>query len=145
MIYYNMSLINYIKKLYKEKEEKKYDTIYIMVDIHNTILKPTFNKKEKFEYFPYAKETLQILSNRNDVKLIMWSSCYSDRLDLYLNHFRENGIKFNFINCNPEYKNLSFACFDTKFYYDVGIDDKFGFDAENDWETLFLFFTEIYE
>jgi len=57
---------------------------------------------------------------------------------MYLEHFKENGIFFDYVNENPEYENLSFACFDTKFYYDIGIDDKFGFDANIDWEILYL-------
>lgn len=136
-----MGLIKYIDKLFKEKNEKGYETIYIMIDIHNTILKPSFDKEETFEYFPYAKEMLQIFSNMNDVKLIMWTSCYEDNIQMYLNHFKENGIIFDYANENPEYKDLSFACFKTKFYYDIGIDDKFGFDADADWKMLYLYFT----
>jgi hypothetical protein len=26
-----------------------------------------------------------------------------------------------------------------KFYYDIGIDDKFGFDAEIDWKEIYDF------
>lgn len=133
-----MGLIKYINKLFEEKKEMGYDTLYIMVDIHNTILKPSFDKKETFEYFPYAKETLQMLSAMEDVKLIMWTSSYEDKIVMYLDHFKENGIFFDYVNENPEYENLSFACFDTKFYYDIGIDDKFGFDANIDWEILYL-------
>lgn len=138
-----MSLIKYITKLFDERYDNGYDTIYIMVDIHNTILKPSFEKEETFIYFPYAKETLQLLSNMEDIKLIMWSSCYEDKILMYLEHFKENGIYFDYVNENPEYGNLSFACFDVKFYYDIGIDDKFGFDAEIDWEILYNTFKLI--
>lgn len=136
-----MGLLGYIDKLFKERLEKGYETIYIMVDIHNTILRPSFEKEETFEYFPYAKETLQFLSKLGYIKLIMWTSCYDDKIQMYLNHFKENDIIFDYANENPEYQNLSFACFDTKFYYDIGIDDKFGFDAETEWEKLYLYFT----
>lgn len=113
-----------------------------MVDVHNTILKPTFDKKETFEYFPYAKETLQLLSEKENIKLIMWTSSYDEKIQMYLKHFEENGIIFNFVNENKEYGNVSFACFDTKFYYDIGIDDKFGFDAEHDWKEIYTFLTK---
>ena len=132
-----MCLITYISTLLKSKEEKGYDKLYIMVDIHNTILVPTFSNNEIYEYFPYAKEVLQELSKREDIILIMWTSCYKDKIEEYLNHFKENGIIFDFVNENPLYKNLDFACFDTKFYYDIGIDDKFGFDANNDWFKIY--------
>lgn len=138
-----MGLIKYITKLFKEREDKGYATIYIMVDVHNTILKPTFECGETFEYFPFAKETLQMLSAMEGVKLIMWTSSYQDKIQMYLEHFKENGIVFSYVNENREYENLTFACFDTKFYYDIGIDDKFGFDAEHDWKKLYIFFQKI--
>ena len=137
-----MRLISYIEKVFNGLNNGSFKCIYIMVDVHNTILKPTFDKKETFEYFPYAKETLKLLSEKENIKLIMWTSSYDDKIKMYLKHFEENGIIFNFVNENKEYGNVSFACFDTKFYYDIGIDDKFGFDAENDWEEIYTFLTK---
>ena len=137
-----MGLISYIEKVFNGLNNGSFKCIYIMVDVHNTILKPTFDKKETFEYFPYAKETLKLLSEKENIKLIMWTSSYDDKIKMYLKHFEENGIIFNFVNENKEYGNVSFACFDTKFYYDIGIDDKFGFDAENDWEEIYTFLTK---
>lgn len=137
-----MRLISYIEKVFNGLNNGSFKCIYIMVDVHNTILKPTFDKKETFEYFPYAKETLKLLSDNENIKLIMWTSSYDEKIQMYLKHFEENGITFNFVNENKEYGNVSFACFDTKFYYDIGIDDKFGFDAENDWEEIYTFLTK---
>ena len=137
-----MRLISYIEKVFNGLNNGSFKCIYIMVDVHNTILKPTFDKKETFEYFPYAKETLQLLSEKENIKLIMWTSSYDEKIQMYLKHFEENGIIFNFVNENKEYGNVSFACFDTKFYYDIGIDDKFGFDAEHDWKEIYTFLTK---
>lgn len=137
-----MGLISYIEKVFNGLNNGSFKCIYIMVDVHNTILRPTFDKKETFEYFPYAKETLQLLSEKENIKLIMWTSSYDEKIQMYLQHFEENGIIFNFVNENKEYGNVSFACFDTKFYYDIGIDDKFGFDAEHDWKEIYTFLTK---
>ena len=137
-----MRLISYIEKVFNGLNNGSFKCIYIMVDVHNTILRPTFDKKETFEYFPYAKETLQLLSEKENIKLIMWTSSYDEKIQMYLRHFEENGIIFNFVNENKEYGNVSFACFDTKFYYDIGIDDKFGFDAEHDWKEIYTFLTK---
>ena len=137
-----MRLISYIEKVFNGLNNGSFKCIYIMVDVHNTILKSTFDKKETFEYFPYAKETLQLLSEKENIKLIMWTSSYDEKIQMYLKHFEENGIIFNFVNENKEYGNVSFACFDTKFYYDIGIDDKFGFDAEHDWKEIYTFLTK---
>lgn len=137
-----MRLISYIEKVFNGLNNGSFKCIYIMVDVHNTILRPTFDKKETFEYFPYAKETLKLLSEKENIKLIMWTSSYDEKIQMYLQHFEENGIIFNFVNENKEYGNVSFACFDTKFYYDIGIDDKFGFDAEHDWKEIYTFLTK---
>ena len=52
----------------------------------------------------------------------------------YIKVFEENGIHFDYINENPEVDNNELGNFDKKLYFNIGIDDKFGFDAENgDW------------
>ena len=66
-----------------------------------------------------------------------WSSCYQDKLEMYRKHFEDNDIYFDYINENPECNNSNYACFDNKFYFDIGIDDRFGFDAKNDWVELY--------
>ena len=98
-----MRLISYIEKVFNGLNNGSFKCIYIMVDVHNTILKPTFDKKETFEYFPYAKETLQLLSEKENIKLIMWTSSYDEKIQMYLKHFEENGIIFNFVNENKEF------------------------------------------
>lgn len=133
-----MSLFSYVESIFDKQKNGEFKTIYIMVDIHNTILKPSFNKDvENFEYFPFAKETLSLITSLPNVKLIMWTSSYDDKTEMYLKHFKDNGIVFDYVNSNPEYKDLPFASFKTKFYYDIGIDDKFGFDANIDWYNMF--------
>ncbi len=135
-----MNLIKYIDKVFNGG----YDVIYIMVDIHNTILKPSFNNEEKYEYFPYSKEVLSLLSLNKNIRLILWTSSFKDKIQQYLDNFSKNNIFFDYVNENPEYENTltPFACFDNKFYYDIGIDDKFGFDAEIDWKEIYDYLTK---
>ena len=45
----------------------------------------------------------------------------------------EEGIRFDYANENPEVGKTSFQNFEVKLYFNVGIDDKFGFEAETDW------------
>lgn len=130
-------LIKYLDKLLKLKEEKGWKYLYFMIDIHNTVIKPTYDKSLEFEFFPYAKECLQMLSKRNDVKLIMWTSSHHDVCEKYREEFRKYDVVFDYVNENPEMKNDDIRCLDSKFYYDLGIDDKFGFDAETDWKPLY--------
>lgn len=131
-----MSVTKVFNKLFRG--ERKYELIYIVVDVHNTILKPSFDKEETFEYFDCAKEVLQKLSKIPYVKLIMWTGCYPDKLEMYRKHFKENGIHFDYVNENPECKNSSYACLDKKFYFDLGFDDRFGFDPTSDWAMILL-------
>lgn len=123
---------------YKDFRDKKiYDKCYIMVDLHNTVFVPTFDNPENFKYFRWAKQCLQILSKIPWIKLIMWTSCYPDKLEMYRKHFEDNNIYFDYVNENPECNNSNYACFDNKFYFDIGIDDRFGFEAEKDWSELY--------
>lgn len=137
-----MSLFKYIEKVFKLQKNSKFEFIYILVDIHNTVLVSCFDKAETYIYYPYAEETLKLLSDNEHVKLIMWTSTYPNNIDMYLNHFKSKGINFDFVNENPEINNNSFACFDSKFFYDIGIDDKFGFNPNEDWYIIFKLLNE---
>jgi hypothetical protein len=59
-----------------------------------------------------------------------------------LEYFKANGISFDMVNSNSETKNNELSCFDEKTYFNVGIDDKFGFDAETDWEVVYNYLVE---
>jgi hypothetical protein len=76
------------------------------------------------------------MTNRDDICLILWSGCYDEQLDTYRGRFAEEGIRFDYANENPEVGKTSFQNFEVKLYFNVGIDDKFGFDAETDWVTV---------
>lgn len=131
-----MNLFKYIKNVLENREKNGYEYIYFLIDVHNTILIPSFDNEETFQYYNNAKEALQMLSNCKFIKMIMWTSSYPEKIRMYLNHFKENGINFDYANENPLMSNSSFGCFDTKFFYDIGIDDKFGFEAEKDWSLI---------
>lgn len=137
-------LVKYLDRLYRLKEERGFRVLYFMIDIHNTVLVPSYSRDESYTYFPYAKDVLQLLSKQENVRLIMWTSSHKEMISKYLEHFTSEGINFNYVNSNPEICNDSLRCLDTKFYYDVGIDDKFGFNALEDWKCIFDFLNEKY-
>ena len=116
--------------------EKNWEKIYVAVDIHDTILRACYDDEETYEYFPLAKETLQRMSLRKDICLILWSSCHRDKLEEYASHFLEDGVRFEYLNENPEVDNTRLQNFEEKLYMNVGLDDKFGFDAETDWDVI---------
>ena len=131
-----MSIISTFDNAFRQMRLRGWDCIYIAVDVHGTIFKPTYSTEENYDYYPYAKEVLQKFSNRKDVKLILWTASHPDMLEKYKVKLESDGIHIDYINENPEAENGDFANFDKKFYFNIGLDDKFGFDANNDWLDL---------
>ena len=82
------------------------------------------------------------MSHTEQISLILWSSCYKETINEYVKFFEDNGIFFDMVNINHETENTDLSCFDEKTYFNVGIDDKFGFDAENDWEIIYDYLVE---
>lgn len=135
-----MSILNAFKKAFEVQKKKGWDKIYVAVDIHETMMKPTWSSQKSTEYYDYCQIVLHHLSNREDVCLIQWSSSSPvNNLD-YQKEFRSRGINFNYINSNPEVQSTDYADFDSKFYANVIIDDKAGFDPEKEWLNLLIFF-----
>ncbi|MBR5656282.1 MAG: hypothetical protein IKW98_06315 [Prevotella sp.] len=128
-----MDITKAFEVAFNRKKAKNWGKIYVLVDIHDTILRACYENEETYDYYPYAKEALQLLTNREDICLILWSGCYEEQLDAYRSKFSEEGIHFDYANENPEVGNTSFQNFEAKLYFNVGIDDKFGFDGESDW------------
>ena len=77
-----------------------------------------------------------MLSERNDICMILWTACHPGPLADYIARFEEEGIHFDYVNCNPEVSNTELNNFDNKLYMNVGLDDKFGFEGEKDWEAV---------
>ena len=109
--------------------DRNWEKIYVLVDIHDTVFEACYHNKEEYKWFPYAKEALEIMSYSQRISLILWTSTHKEDIDRYLKVFKENGIKFDMVNINHETKNTDLSNFDEKTYFNVGIDDKFGFDA----------------
>ena len=119
--------------------------VHVAIDIHGTILKPTWNKNLSTEYYPLAKQTLQLMSKYNNIYMIMWTSSNNADCLKYSYRFYKNDICFNNINDNIECQNTEYADFSKKFYFDVGIDDRFGFNPYIDWIFLYLYFKLIHK
>lgn len=131
-----MSIVKAFDIAFNKMKTRKWDWIYVVVDIHDTIIKGDYNN-ETFDYYPYAKEVLQILSKREDIVLILWSSSHSKQLKEYYSNFIKDNIDFDFINENPIELTNYLQDFSKKFYFNVGIDDKFGFIPEIEWKELY--------
>lgn len=137
-----MSIEKSFDAAFKRMKERNWEKIYVLVDIHDTIFEACYHNKEEHKWYPYAKECLDILSHAQQISLILWTSTYKDVIDEYLEYFNKFGIKFDYVNINSETKNTDLSCFNEKTYFNVGIDDKFGFDGEIDWKILYDYLVE---
>lgn len=138
-----MSIIKSFEKASALKKERKWEYLYILIDLHDTVFKACYYDQETFEWFPYAKEALQLMSKRPDFKLILWSSTYFEKLTMYDRILAENDIHIDYFNINPECHNTFLSDFSQKLYFNVGIDDKFGFDPEKDWYKIYDYLSHL--
>ena len=72
------SIAKAFEAAFRRKEEKGWEKIYVVVDIHDTILHACYQNEETYDYMPYARPALQLMSSRDDICLILWSGCYPD-------------------------------------------------------------------
>ena len=132
-----MNIVRSFETAFKRMKEKGWDKIYILVDIHDTVFEATYSKDEYYRWFPYAKEALHLMSINPRISLILWSSSYTDAIEKYIDTFEKSKIHFDMVNVNKETEDNGLSCFAQKTYFNVGIDDKFGFDARVDWEMIY--------
>lgn len=128
-----------IEKTFKMKTERGWPEIYFCIDLHGTIIpsgKGPDDKSDKLEFYDDAKEVLQWLTNRKDIKLILWTGTPVERLKPVWDWFLENGVSFDFFNQNPDALNTPRSDFSRKFYFNVLLDDRAGFEPELDWSLI---------
>ena len=122
-----------IEKTFKTKAERNWHTIYFAVDLHGTIIKPGH---DKVEFYPDAISVVKWINKRPDCKIILWTSSHQSEISNFLYECQKNEIHFDFINENPLEGDSEKACFDKKFYFNILLDDKAGFNAETDWALI---------
>lgn len=126
-----------IEKAFKIKKERGWDTLYWAIDFHDTLFKAKYDKDQSVELYPYAGQVLEKLCKSNNI-LIAFSSTPTDKVQKICDYCQDIfGIHFKYINENPEYfPKTDYADFSKKFYYNVLLDDKAGFDPHTDWELI---------
>ena len=136
-----MNIVKTFDNAYERAKAKNWDYIYILVDMHGTIFTPSYLKEENYKYYPYAKEVLQLLSLYTDTKLILWTSTRPIDTIEYQKVFMNDDIYFDYLNENPEVERQptdpESLDLNQKFYFNIGIDDKFGFEPETDWKLIY--------
>lgn len=132
-----------IENGFKVMKERTWDKIYYLVDLHSTVIKPNYQAGNiPTEFYPDAKEVLQMITKREDICLIMYTCSHPHEILEYKEFFKGHGIVFEYVNVNPEVKTQEggYGCYDTKPYMNVLIDDKAGFDGETEWTVIKNYF-----
>lgn len=141
--FYNPSILDWIDKMFRHAEKREWFETYWAFDLHGVISKPDYRKKSKeIVYYPYAKETLQLMSKRNDIIMILYTSSYPEEVDKYMEVFESDNIHFKYVNENPDISDAkgSFGYYYNKPYFNVLFEDKAGFRADIDWYHIHKYF-----
>tara|TARA_R110000796_G_scaffold105733_2_gene216030 strand:+ start:1891 stop:2394 length:504 start_codon:yes stop_codon:yes gene_type:complete len=133
------------REIDKMDSSDDWDRIFLMFDLHGTIIKPNFIVgNTDIEYYPYAKETLQLISNRSDLDLNIYTCSHDIEVIEYQKKFKEDGIIFKYVNENPDVETSGYGNYEKKPYMNVLFEDKAGWDPTK-WKYIYDFFTERYE
>ena len=135
-----MSLQKAIERAFEKKRNggwKTWPLCWWQIDLHDCIIPGTYSRNNlNRELYPLAEEVLQWLSKRKDMGLILWTSSHKDAIDDILRWLAKKNIVFNHVNANPECPNTELCNFSNKFFTDIILDDKAGFDGKNDWYII---------
>ena len=116
---------------------KKWDRLYFAFDIHETIIIPNWSPdKVPTEFYPHAKEVLQMISRRKDIVKILFTCSHPHEIKVYLQLFKDHDIHIDYVNENPEVLNIKYGNYDKKPYFNVLFEDKAGFDPHEDWVAV---------
>jgi hypothetical protein len=143
-----MSIVRAINVNHFEAMEKRgWDKTYWFFDLHSTVIRPNYKVGNiPREFYPHAKEVLQMLTKLDDVCMSIYTCSHPHEIEEYLKYFEENDIVFDYINGNPEVqsKEGGYGYYKDKPYMNVLFEDKAGFDADTEWEDVRNLLTEKY-
>ncbi len=132
-----MSLKQAIKNEFQKMKDRNWDKMFWCIDFHDTIMPGSYTKDDgNNEFYPKAIEVLKELTDRSDCCLILWTSSYESYLEKHIERMKDLGVVFNHFNCNPDCPSDDLCDFNGKFYFNVLIDDKSGFDGNTDWKIV---------
>ena len=129
-----MNLFN-IERSFSDKRVRRWQKIFWCIDVHDVILEGRYKfNNDGANFMPNAIKVLRMLSNRkNDTSLILWTSGHNEPTSKVLESLEKEGVYFDHVNCNPECPNDHLCDFNKKFYMNILLDDKAGFEGKTDW------------
>jgi deoxyribodipyrimidine photolyase len=129
-----MDLSRAITKAYRTAKERNWDTIYILVDAHDTICGSNYKDAEA-EFYPQALHALREICKLPEVHLVLWTSCYPEEGPKYVRRLAGEGVFIKGLNETPV-ENTTTGDFRKKPYFSILIDDKAGFVPE-EWSLVY--------
>jgi len=131
-----MSLVKSIVEAYQMKDKKRWDKLYFAIDLHGTIIKPG-RLRYNIEVYPEAEKGLLFLNSIDHITMILFTSTHKRNLTEFYQWCLNREIKIPYLNENPECaKETLSGDYTKKFYYNVLIDDRAGFDYKTDWNIV---------
>lgn len=127
-----MNIFN-IENAFTRMREKKWNYLTVAVDYHGTIAGASREPGKLGEIYPNAINVLKQFSDREDIKLVLWTSSHINDIVKVCIQLEKHGITFDAINSNPFNESNTLSDFSKKFYFNILLDDKAGFVGETDW------------
>lgn len=129
-----MNIFN-IARAYSDKRIRRWEKIFWCIDVHDVILEGKYDLHNAgAAYMPNAINVLRMLSSRkSDTSLILWTSGHTEPTKNVLAGLKNEGVVFDYVNENPECPNDKLCDFSKKFYMNILLDDKAGFEGKSDW------------
>lgn len=140
-----MSIISAIDHAYHTARSRNWDTIYWAIDLHGVCLRSTYKSGAHEFYSKAAVEALKLISSLPESKIIIWTSTHTNQYDQIRGLFAAQDIRVDYINENPEVPSTEISSFNSKFYFSVLLDDKAGFNQDEDWGRIIEYFANNYE
>jgi hypothetical protein len=131
-----MNIFN-IERSYRDKAVRRWPNVYWCIDVHDVILEGKYSlMNEGANYMPNALKVLRMLAKKDGTKLIVWTSSYPAPISKVLDGLEKEGVEIDFVNENRDCPNDKLCDFGKKFYFNILLDDKAGFEGATDWFAI---------
>lgn len=128
-----------LKRSLVKRVTRGHDTTYWAIDIHDTLVPSTYTDTNKYDVtkYEYMLDTMRLLSDMPDHRIILWSSTYKIHVTEFISLLKTYNINIDYFNENPECPSNGLGDFSEKFFADIYVDDKSGMNPYEDWEELY--------
>lgn len=72
--------------------KRNWEKIYIAVDIHGTVMEPTYSDLLSHKFYEDSIETLKLFSERNDCSMILWTSSNKSNAQAYFDLLKNKQV-----------------------------------------------------